>query len=277
MIFDDLRHSQRERLIFLDRCLTWRGMANRRDLIERFAISQAQAALDFRLYLQRAGEHGPVYDPVRRAYFVTPQHRSLASAPIAEAFQDVFLEKATGLSNVLPRPERRADEDIVAQLYQASLAKEEVYIHYTSMTSGKDGGQWIAPRHFLSDGESVYVRAFSYKHQEYRNYLPIRIGDSDPFERRSRCDQLPADLEWTARARVWLRPKSTLSEQQAEAVRREYGFDGELLSIETRKALEFFVARRWGLNLPGARLEYVRTDYEPIGSDDGNLHTERSS
>lgn len=262
MIFDDLKHAQRERLIFLDRCLTWRGMANRRDLIERFAISQAQAALDFRLYLLRAGEHGPLYDPVRRAYFATTLHRSLASARTAEAFQDVFLEETAGLSNVLPQPERRADENIVAQLYQALVAGEEVYIHYASMTSGDDDGQWIAPRHFLSDGESVYVRAFSHKHQEYRNYLPIRIGDSDPFGRRFRSDQLPVDQEWATRARVWLRPKSTLNEQQVAAVRREYGFEGELLSIETRKALEFFVARRWGLNLPGARLEYVRTDYE---------------
>jgi hypothetical protein len=263
MIFDDLKHAQRERLIFLDRCLTWRGMANRRDLIERFAISQAQAALDFRLYLLRAGEHGPLYDPVRRAYFATPLHRSRAPARTVEAFQDVFLENTAGLSNVLPQPERRADENIVAQLYQALVASEEVYIHYASMTSGDDDGQWIAPRHFLSDGESVYVRAFSYKHQEYRNYLPIRIGDSNPFERRFRSDQLPADQEWATRARVWLRPKSTLNEQQVAAVRREYGFEGKLLSIETRKALEFFVARRWGLNLPGARLEYVRTDYDP--------------
>ncbi len=51
MTLDSLKHAQRERLIFLDRCFTWRGMANRRDLIERFDISMAQAALDFRTYL----------------------------------------------------------------------------------------------------------------------------------------------------------------------------------------------------------------------------------
>ena len=51
MKLDDLKHAQRERLIFLDRCLTWRGMANRKDLIDRFGISIAQAALDFRVYL----------------------------------------------------------------------------------------------------------------------------------------------------------------------------------------------------------------------------------
>ena len=48
MKLDDLKHAQRERLIFLDRCLTWRGMANRKDLIDRFGISTAQAALEQR-------------------------------------------------------------------------------------------------------------------------------------------------------------------------------------------------------------------------------------
>lgn len=263
MTLDDLKHAQRERLVFLDRCMTWRGTAKRRDLIERFAISEAQAALDFRLYLERTEPNGPIYDAARRAYFAAPSHRSLAPARIAEAFQDVFLEKAADVSNVLPLPERCADEGIVAQLYQASVAHEDIYVHYTSMTSGEGGGQWIAPRHFLSDGESVYVRAFSYKHEGHRNYLPIRI-DGYPFERRYSAGQLPVDQEWETLARVWLRPKSTLSEQQAEAVRREYGFDGELLCVQTRKALEFFITRRWGLNLTGARLEYVHTEYEPI-------------
>jgi hypothetical protein len=276
MTFDDLKHAQRERLVFLDRCMTWRGMANRRDLIERFAISQAQAALDFRLYLERAGKNGPTYDPVRRAYFATPSHRSLAPTRIAEAFEEVFLENQAGLANVLPLPERRADEKIVARLYQASVAHEDVFVRYTSMTSGDDGGQWIAPRHFLSDGESVYVRAFSYKHKRYRNYLPIRIHGR-PFEQRPTTDQLPPDQEWQTRALVWLKPKATLSEQQAEAVRREYGFDSELLCIETRQALEFFIARRWGLSLPGSRLEYVCTDYEPIRSDDRKLDAEPAS
>ena len=59
MIFDDLKHAQRERLIYLDQCLTWRGAANRRNLTTRFGISAAQAALDFRVYLDRARETPP--------------------------------------------------------------------------------------------------------------------------------------------------------------------------------------------------------------------------
>jgi hypothetical protein len=34
--------------------------------------------------------------------------------------------------------------------------------------------------------------------------------------------------------------------------------------VETRKALEFFLDRRWGLDEKGARLERVKTVYEPL-------------
>lgn len=54
MTLDDLKHARKERLIFPDRCLTSRGMANRKDLIEPCGISTAQAALDFRVYLDLA-------------------------------------------------------------------------------------------------------------------------------------------------------------------------------------------------------------------------------
>jgi hypothetical protein len=45
-------------------------------------------------------------------------------------------------------------------------------------------------------------------------------------------------------------------------VRTEYGFEGELICVETRKALEFFLDRRWGLDQEDARLERVRTEYD---------------
>ena len=86
MTLDDLKHAQRERLIFLDRCLTWRGAANRRDLVERFGISAAQAALDFRLYMRLAGGAPPDYDASRKTYVAAPGHRPLAPCSATAAF-----------------------------------------------------------------------------------------------------------------------------------------------------------------------------------------------
>ena len=261
MALDDFKHAQRERLIFLDRCFTWRGMANRRNLIKRFGISEAQAALDFRAYLELIAT-SPAYDNVRKSYIAANCHEPLSPSTLTEAFE-VVAERDGDLGlAVLPRPERKAEPSTVAKLYQVMEAGAALHIRYTSMTSGHDEGQWVAPVRFTSDGESVYLRAFSFKHDEYRNYLPVRISLKSSFDQMELDRELPEDVDWNTRATIWLRPRSTLSIEQARVVRREFGFDGKLLRVETRKALEFFFARRWGLAEEGARLEVVNTEYD---------------
>jgi hypothetical protein len=264
MKLDDLKHAQRERLIFLDRCLTWRGMANRKDLIDRFGISIAQAALDFRVYLGLAHSSPPNYDPVRKTYIAASEHEALAPSGLTEAFAILTSDDEDTPSSALPRPERKADRKTIALLHQAIRSGKAIHVRYTSMSSGADDGQWIAPTRFTSDGESVHVRAHSFKHGEYRNYLPIRIDPDSSFEEKLIDKPLPEDVDWNTRAIIWLRPKTGLSEEQAKVVRREFGFEGEWLRIETRRALEFFFDRRWGLDTLGARLERAKTDYEPI-------------
>ena len=111
------------------------------------------------------------------------------------------------------------------------------------MTLGADGGQWLAPVRFTSDGENVHLRAFSFKHQSYRDYLPVRVDERSSFETRELFDPLPVDVVWHTRAVIWLRPKAGLSVEQAAVVRKEYGFTDETLKIATRKALEFYGIR----------------------------------
>jgi len=263
MSFDDLKHAQRERLIYLDRCFTWRGMANRRNLIKRFGISEAQAALDFRTYLDLVPT-APAYDNVRKSYIAADGHEPLLLSTLTEAFEVVAEQGGDGVLAVLPRPERKADPSTVSKLYQVMEAGEALHIRYTSMTSGRDEGQWIAPVRFISDGESVYFRAFSFKHSEYRNYLPIRISLDSSFDQKELAEALPDDSDWSTKAVIWLQPRSDLSHEQAQVVRREFGFDGDCLRVETRKALEFFFSRRWGLAQDGARLEILKTEYEPM-------------
>jgi hypothetical protein len=264
MKLDDLKFAQRERLIFLDRCFTWRGLANRRDLIERFGISNAQAALDFKLYLEHVAEPAPQYDTVQKTYLAQPRHHSLFPTALQDAFKSVLSSPELDPSDLLPGPVRSASPVIVAKLYRAMKGRLAIHLQYTSMTTGSDQGQWIAPTAFTSDGEAVHLRGYSYKHREYRDYLPIRISEESTFVTRPLEEPLQFDTDWHTRAVVWLRPKSGLSEEQAETVRREFGFQGKHLFVETRKALEFYVDRRWGLNLESARLERVRTEYDEL-------------
>lgn len=261
MSLNGLKHAQRERLIFLDRCLTWRGVANRRDLIGRFDISMAQAALDFRTYLDLAFRAPPIYDAARKTYLAADNHQPLAPCSLTEAFNILTEDETNSLSSVLPKPERMADPKIIGRLHQTIQSGKALHIRYTSISSGADDGQWIAPKRFTSDGESVHLRAFSFKHGAYRHYHPIRIAPESSFDEKLVIEALPEDTDWNTLAVIWLRPKAGLSDQQAEVVRREFGFKDEVLCVKTRKALEFFFDRRWGLAGDGARLERVKTEY----------------
>lgn len=273
---DDLKYAQRERLIFLDCCFTWRGLANRRDLIERFGISNAQAALDFKLYLEHVAEPAPQYDTVQKTYLAQPRHPPLFPTALQDAFKSVLSSPKLDPSDLLPGPVRSASPEIVAKIFRAMKGELAIHLQYTSMITGSDQGQWIAPTAFSSDGEAVHVRAYSYKHCEYRDYLPIRISDKSTFETRPLEEPLPFDTDWHTKALIWLRPNSELSDEQAETVRREFGFEGEYHCIETRKALEFYVDRRWGLKLKNARLERFKTEYAELKKPDFPNYTSRS-
>jgi hypothetical protein len=260
MNLDEIKYAQRQRLIFLDGCLVWRGSANRRDLMDRFSISSAQAAIDFRIYLQLAS-FPPAYDAARKTYIASVRHQPLQPTNLVSDFSILnSLDEVDGLT--VPQPNRNADPSIISKLYQAKRSGRAIAVRYTSMTSGGGEEQWLVPTGFTSDGENVHLRAYSLKHQEYRDYLPIRIDEGSSFLEKELPLVLPEDVDWNARAKMWLRPSSELTAKQAAVVRREYGFTGDFLYLEIRKALEFYVRRRWRLGDKASRLELAKLEYD---------------
>jgi hypothetical protein len=251
----ELRPAIKTRLAYLDQCFRWRGHANRSDLIERFGISPAQAAIDFRVYLQTCQEPAPVYDTVRKAYVASDRHVGLADPVDPPSSLSVIAEGAGALFDALPMPHRYCPDVVVRKLYQAMEQGLRIEIGYASMNSGEPTAQWIAPARIAFDGERLHFRAWSYRHSEWRDYLPVRVSEESSFSMEPPPDPLPRDEQWETRVRIELRPRADLSSEQQKAVRLEYGIEHDGLVIETREALAFYVDRRWGLNLPGARLE----------------------
>lgn len=258
MSLETLKHAQRERILFLDQCLAWRGQANRRDLMQRFDISTAQAAVDFRTYLSLT-DTPPVYDATEKTYFACADHKALSDAGPKQVF-DLLSGETPSLGASIPLPGRVMDPAIIAPLYRAMNGERDIQITYTSMTSGLSAPQWIGPARFHFDGEAIHLRAWSYKHEAYRDYLPIRIHKPVRTS-RDRVAPLPFDTDWHTQVRLWIRPRSDLSESQASVVRLEYGFEGRShLIVETRKALGFYVIRRWRLGEDKSRLELDKTE-----------------
>jgi hypothetical protein len=251
----ELKPAMRARLHFLDQRLTWLGQANRRDLIDAFGISNAQAAIDFRAYLERVTPPEPLYDPARKTYVANRNHRGLEDTPYPTSVASIYAQ-ATGDTFVeLPGPRRQCPPAVMRELNQAIQRRRFIEIDYTSMTSGRRDRQWIAPAHIASDGERLHIRAWSENRSEWRDYLPIRVSMQSSFDTRPIEIALPADVDWYTIVEVRLRPRDDLTHEQKGAVRQEFGFTGDALVFEIRRALDFYVDRRWGLDRPDARLE----------------------
>ena len=150
-----LKHAQRERILFLDQC---HGVArlNRRDLILRFDISTAQAAVDFRTYLSLT-ETPPVYDAAEKTYFSSGDHRALSSVGPEQVFH-LLSEETSDLGTSIPLPSRSLDPAIIAPLHRAMKNERDIQITYTSMNSGLSEPQWITPVRFHFDGEAMHLR-----------------------------------------------------------------------------------------------------------------------
>lgn len=260
------RPAARARLAYLDQCFRWRGNANRAALTAKFGISPAQAAVDFREYLARCREPRPVYDAARKTYVADEHHVGLEGVDDPPPMLEVIADGAGGRFEALPMPKRNCPPEVVRQLYQAMDRGLRISIDYVSMSSGRTAPQWIAPARIGYDGERIHFRAWSYRHAEWRDYLPVRVSEDSAFDVEPLPDPLPRDDEWEDRVRIELRPKSGLSEEQRSAVLAEYGIADAGLVVETNEALAFYLDRRWGLDQPNARLE--RPDGEPAPNSD---------
>lgn len=257
MAFSHLKHAQRQRIEYLDRLLFWRGAATRSSLMERFGISNPQAALDFKTYLESANFGALKYDKSSKQYLTTEDFSRLTGEASAIELEEMLDCQRTSLFEVVPDLYRTHHLRVFQLLFQALIAQDAVQIVYQSMRQPEPESRWIAPVRFASDGIRLHLRAWCYTHDEYRDFVPSRIDLNQSFlERRSALD-IPNDEDWFTWSILTLRPHHSLTPGQQRVVRTEFGFVGDFLEVRVRKALEFYTKHRWGLELDAPRLECV--------------------
>jgi hypothetical protein len=247
-----LRHAALERLRFIDSRLFWEARINRADLMDRYAVSPAQAALDFKEYLKFA-EHGVVYDAREKSYVADAKFCPVFGEPDASRTLSEFAAAGDPYINVLPRLERPLDAKVAARVRRAARLKEKLRIEYQSFTSPDLRWRWIAPARLVSDGERWHARSFCFEHQEWRDFVLGRIagiGSSEP------AGDLPLDREWDEELILVLKPLEDLTRSQKAAVLREYAMRAGRLLITIPKAMRLYAIRRWGLDRPTTRLGY---------------------
>lgn len=246
------------RLAFIDFRLCWERRINRADLIDFFGISPQQASADLQEYLEHA--QGQVeYDKSAKAYVATPSFAPQFVSSDPRSYLDQLAAQHLGLLDkgsvfvgmfpefdVVKLPQRHVQPLVFVRLLHALRNRQALEILYQSMNSPDASWQPISPHAFGFDGLRWHVRAFSHKHQQFRDFVITRIADIQN-ERQSEID--PAtDLEWHRRVTIKFGPHPELAEGQRKAVEREYEMKRGEKAVEVRAALAFYYLQRLGLD-----------------------------
>lgn len=264
MAFKDLKHAQRERLEFLDKLFYWEGAATRASLIKRFGISNPQAAIDFRIYLEQANGKGLHYDTRYKQYLTGPDFSRLSGTPNAEELVNLVEGSANHRFDELPDLQRTQNMRVFVPLYRALKSNQAIEIVYQSMRDPEPTTRMIRPTRFASDGVRVHLRAWCLLRQKYRDFIPARIDPDLSFKISHNQYEVPLDIDWNSHSILTLKPHSRLTQAQQKVVRIEYGFENDVLEVEVRTALEFYTKRRWGLEQENPRLELLSVRRELI-------------
>jgi hypothetical protein len=246
------------RLAFIDFRLCWERRINRSDLIDFFGISPQQASADLQEYLERAKDQVE-YDKSAKTYVAMPSFTpKFVSADPRSYFDQLaaqhlgVLDKRSVFIGTFPEfdlvevPQRHVETVVLIRLLDALRNRQELEIQYQSMSSPDAPWQTISPHAFASDGLRWHVRAFSHKHQEFRDFVMARIV-ALRNERQTRID--PAnDAEWNRNVTIKFGPHPELSDAQRKAIEREYEMKMGEKTIKVRAALTFYYLQRLGLD-----------------------------
>ena len=246
-----------QRLQFIEWRLFWEGHINRSHLESQFRVSTPQASVDLRNYREFAGGN---------IEYNATQKRYVASKKLKPQFLRVsanhLLLQLRALSNgVLRRDElwfsempaaaiapeigRDVRAELLRRVLEAIRSQRALSVVYQSLTSSR----WrdIAPHAIAFDGHRWHARAWCCDRQEFRDFVLSRI------ERLGRLKPVTFDpkydLEWNRTTKLRLCPHPGLTEEQSQAIQRDYNMRKGVREVEIRLSLAYYFIRRMNLDL----------------------------
>jgi hypothetical protein len=253
-------------LEFIDFRLQWEGRLNRSDLTEFFGISVPQASLDIALY-QRLAPNNIAYDKQQKFYVSTEQFKPLLvpTDPLSFLNQVRLVEAhllakdATLLGwyppvGIVRPPLRGISSTALRGTLKAIHEKRKLRIFYQSMTREESIWRDIGPHSIVFDGIRWHVRAYCFLRENFRDFVMARIFECE-LGTPTTIDGASDDC-WNTLVELVLTTTPNLTASQRRAVELDYGMTDGHLTIETRKALLFYLLRQLPIATTGANTKH---------------------
>jgi hypothetical protein len=265
---NEVNWAARERLRAVEVRLWWRGFVGRKELMEVFGISAAQATSDLQKYFE-LNEGACFYSTNRKRYEAVQGMKCVLQEPVLEeglslVFGEVVGEKwqrermaegsSVGMLGGVSLPVRRGTSWVERVVVLGTMGGRRMRVKYASVKSGRSRWRELVPRSFGWDGRRWHVRAFCLENGDWRDFVLGRIEEAEwPG---AEVAEIPTDEEWERWVVVTLRVNPDLDEVRRRALRLDYDLDEDVLRIRVREAMkpyllaEMFLEEESGVEAP---------------------------
>jgi len=259
---EPLRWAVEARLDLLERKLFWEGTANRRDLIERFGVSEQQASSDLTRY-QAMAPNNLVYDKSAKTYRASDMFDPVLYRPDPDRLLADFrllAEGALGVEalqiappmDVARAPTRAVDASVLRNVLAAIREGRRLTVDYNSFARPEARRRTIEPHALAFDGFRWHARARDIDDGAFKDFVLGRLSRTSLGAAATSTGA--DDVEWATLVTLVIAPHPNLSDAQRKAVEMDYGMRRGRAEIQTRKALLYYTKKRLGLDLKaGAR------------------------
>lgn len=258
---ENLSHSQRERLAYIDFRLYFFGEIGRPDLIDRFGVAPAGATRDLAMYREIAPQN-ITFDGSNKIYRIGQAFTPLfdhASQRVLSALALGFGDGVNGATQPLlpcesPTALSNPKMDVLAPVCRAIHAKRPVTIRYHSMSSG-ESERVIVPFALVDTGLRWHVRAFDRKSGEFRDFVITRMEAPTLLDEEPNANERPDnDIQWTRIVELDFVPHPRLS--RPEIIKMDYGMTDGSIRMRVRAAVAGYMLLRWNVDCsPDHRLK----------------------
>jgi len=264
---NELNWAARERLRSVEVRLWWRGFVGRKELMEVFGISAAQATSDLQKYFE-LNEGACFYSTNRKRYEASQEMGCVLHQPVLEegltlAFGEMVGERwqrervwdgqKPGLLGAVNLPVREGAQWVDRVMVLAAKGTRRVRVKYVSVKSGRASWREMVPRTFGWDGRRWHARAYCLENEGWRDFVMGRIEEA---EWPGMAEKVPGDAAWDTWVAVKLKVNPELNAVQKRALKLDYGLSGNSLTVRVREAMrpyllaEMFLEGESGVDAP---------------------------
>jgi predicted DNA-binding transcriptional regulator YafY len=146
----------------------------------------------------------------------------------------------------IPSVARVVDSEILRNILKGINEKMSMEINYQSMSRDQPIWRKIAPHTLAYDGFRWHIRAYCYTHNEFRDFLLVRILELKNLQ--PAVIDSSTDSRWHHIVEVKIEPHPGLSDAQKKVIERDYGMENGAGIIRVRAALYFYLEKHLGLD-----------------------------